>query len=916
MSSKGRRPGQKRNRQPRADNTASCGLPQRCRAKELLTSLTLDELRVAVEKAAEPGRSNMLQGLGMSRSSEKRLTELLKARMAHAGSDAVHSILWVLSASPLETVASLLGVPEEGYDPGVFDFGRELRSGTLARWCEHWPPAVVRLTLEGLWDQKHVSTEERDALIALTEDPAALAAMSSSPLAGANDAGGCGDGAARARVIAGIRAEQAKDNGLEQPAPSEEPFRAQDGKSLDALIAGAVSSALATSPAGQDVNRLQIGLEWIISLDPANARWWGAYGSLVTALPASANRLEPSAEETRLAFLIGQLSALAHTGQSDCLRTLVRENGPLVERALDTPAGLEIAAAVVTARLEEPRDAVRLLARAARRPFPRWRALTTAVGAEAADLIEGHRAAEAELILRALEEALWRWSAGARGGEGTMGFEREAAGITLLRAACRRSRSDFVGAEHLLTGLDRALLDDSGRVSAFRESALAAAELSGLEQVRFSTDEEERVRLADRLRRARSHLEAAVDADPTQFEATLLLGVLAWSEHDDAGAARHLAAATPRLAEDPAGEPLVAAVRFHWGLAQLRLLEPGTDEGAYQAIEEAMAAGFVPAVDELISAAMALEAHGSPHAAKLLRVAMVLAPTDPRVTDFIVQRARHGDEDAGAAAEELAADRRLTLTSRFALLDAALAEANRRRDADAAERLTGEIEDVLIRAGQPELEERWAETLAANETLRLALEPVQADALRIGVLRRVGRLDEARSIARNLFYRAAAGDLRSFDAAELLELLREIGADEAELDDLDRLVREPPASEDRPDALLEPVRVIFVGGAEPQEQYRPHIAASIAERYHGRVHVDWFIPGWGSNWHPVAERVEAAYGNAHAVVLMVLVRTNFGRWVRRTAGEHGLPWVSCTGHGRASMERALDRAVKIASAQR
>ncbi len=57
---------------------------------------------------------------------------------------------------------------------------------------------------------------------------------------------------------------------------------------------------------------------------------------------------------------------------------------------------------------------------------------------------------------------------------------------------------------------------------------------------------------------------------------------------------------------------------------------------------------------------------------------------------------------------------------------------------------------------------------------------------------------------------------------------------------------------------------------------------------------------------------DQAYQGADAVVLMVLVRTNFGRWVRRTAGEHGLPWVSCTGHGRASMERAIARAVRRA----
>ncbi|HSH58942.1 MAG TPA: hypothetical protein VK988_04740 [Acidimicrobiales bacterium] len=110
----------------------------------------------------------------------------------------------------------------------------------------------------------------------------------------------------------------------------------------------------------------------------------------------------------------------------------------------------------------------------------------------------------------------------------------------------------------------------------------------------------------------------------------------------------------------------------------------------------------------------------------------------------------------------------------------------------------------------------------------------------------------------------------------------------------------------------QPVRVIFVGGAERQEQCLADLDASIAARYNGMVSVDWFFPGWSANWYKAAERVEAAYEEADAVVLMTLVRTNFGRWVRRTAGEHGLSWVSCTGQGRGAMERAIDRAIRLA----
>lgn len=110
-----------------------------------------------------------------------------------------------------------------------------------------------------------------------------------------------------------------------------------------------------------------------------------------------------------------------------------------------------------------------------------------------------------------------------------------------------------------------------------------------------------------------------------------------------------------------------------------------------------------------------------------------------------------------------------------------------------------------------------------------------------------------------------------------------------------------------------PTRILFIGGTQAQERYRVHLEGDIRERYAGRVTVEWYFSGWNSNWPKVAEAIQESYRlrKPDAVVLMTFVRTNFGRWVRRTSGEHGLPWISCAGHGRASMERAIDRAVRV-----
>jgi hypothetical protein len=746
----------------------------------------------------------------------------------------------------------------------------------------------VRLALEVLWDKELLSLEERDELMGLLDDPQRLAA---SAVEDATEPDPVTDVVQQAPVAS-------------PPASAEEPVT-----DVGRLLGRAVDIALTPSTTEAEVARQVAGLEWLIDLDPTDPSCWFPYGRLLAHLGAATGR-EPRGSEPRRQLLVGQLHGSVERGDAAMIVRFAAAHPDVVETLLDQAAAGDVPARLLDAHLGEPRTAARLLLMV-RQPFQGWRTFMRTARAEATTLLAHGRGSDAEILLQAIEERLLRWAAGNDGDREE--WHNEGVATMVLRAGCRRRRSDFTGASRLLADVDSEVLDTAGRVGAAVERALAAAEISGIEDLSFPP---ERSHLSGRLERARPHLGRVLEIDPAHLEANLLLGMHAYCGGDDDGAARHLGMVGARLTDTSERRPLARAVAFHRAAARLRQLEAGTDEGAYHDMVTAIDDGYVPAEAELVSAAVALEAYGSPHAADFLVRAVALS-SSPIVVGLVMERARTGDTTAGGIAEDIAGDDRRRTLERFELLDAALAGAERRADPAATDRLVGLLDDIVARANQPSLDERWADVLGTAETLRAVLEPAHADALRMEVLRRSGRLDEARAIATGLYYRAAAGSLTSFDAAGLLEVLREMGLAPADLDDLARLLHdEPPPSE--VELRVGPTHVLFVGGNETQERYQAQLEAEIDERYGKSVSVEWFFSGWSPNWPKVAEAIDASYRlrAPDAVVLMTFVRTNLGRWVRRTAGEHGLPWISCAGHGKASMARAIDRAVQIASEAR
>ena len=111
-----------------------------------------------------------------------------------------------------------------------------------------------------------------------------------------------------------------------------------------------------------------------------------------------------------------------------------------------------------------------------------------------------------------------------------------------------------------------------------------------------------------------------------------------------------------------------------------------------------------------------------------------------------------------------------------------------------------------------------------------------------------------------------------------------------------------------PDA---PIVIVYVGGDEQQARIQKSVNDHVQGRYGGLVKVEWVHIDWGANWPKDAARVDAfLHSGADAVVLLQWLRTNMGKRVRKSCGEHDVPWVSCTG-GRTSSIRAIDEAVQV-----
>ena len=148
----------------------------------------------------------------------------------------------------------------------------------------------------------------------------------------------------------------------------------------------------------------------------------------------------------------------------------------------------------------------------------------------------------------------------------------------------------------------------------------------------------------------------------------------------------------------------------------------------------------------------------------------------------------------------------------------------------------------------------------------------------------------------------------------ILEWLTSLKADPQTIANLQDLAFAEDSSSEVVEEVATPVTLLYIGGNEIQRQYEQAIRADMAKE-HPAWSLEFYYPGWTSNWNVHLDNVRPKIWSSDAVVLSHLVRTQFGRHVRKTCDE-SIPWFPCTGRGKDSLKRSIKEAGRWAIKQK
>jgi hypothetical protein len=265
-------------------------------------------------------------------------------------------------------------------------------------------------------------------------------------------------------------------------------------------------------------------------------------------------------------------------------------------------------------------------------------------------------------------------------------------------------------------------------------------------------------------------------------------------------------------------------------------------------------------------------------------------------------------------------------TQRFELLLDFLGVALSREDGADIEKTVDAI-DQLLASGSTTSLEAWANYCLENPAFRRYLTEFAADTEGIAGLLKAELRDEAKDALCSAIYRARPVN-NAVDYARLnvfLSELRNLDPELAQLFEEESLSQPPssyvpwhmPTDIETEITHQEPVRIIFVGGThEEQGKLQSQVDQQLKEKFGSLVEVRYFHPGWGSNWSNKADQIESHFADSDALVLMPLVRTNFGRRIRKNSGLQNTPWIPCTGKGVGSIVKSISEAVNISNSLR
>lgn len=528
---------------------------------------------------------------------------------------------------------------------------------------------------------------------------------------------------------------------------------------------------------------------------------------------------------------------------------------------------------------------------------------------DAATLLREGRTEEAAPILDLVDQGL----AGAGGrGEDVRVLRAEA---SRRRAHVLRQRGDWTGARERLESV---LRDGAGRHASrvLTDLGLVACRLRRLADVALPDDASQLKEFARDLEPGRSHFEeSARQPHALGGHGDYVLGLLEVAQGRFPEAAAHLDRAVAAMA----AEPKVYRPSGLLGRAEAALA---------LALAEGRGATAAERVADLLRNVLS-SPHYRPPTWLVQGTLFLLATADGRKAAALLEDL--GGEWLDAGLDILRGQGVLAHSQvlRERLLARAANKGRRRKDRwDDALALLAEVrggrDELHLDHGQRALEalESMADDRPSTERFLTLLEDRDfhdpywdAEAVewaRVRLLDQVGRTTDAAQVRLGLCHRLLSTDPdRARD--EVPELVREVRDRSVPVPDeimvrVRRLDAEaPPAPPARP---VQRAKVLFVGGNEKQKAYADEVRRRVQERHSG-VQITFEHTGWSSNWGRELGGIERKVREHDVVVLMRFVRTLLGEAVRRTCSEAGKRWVPCTGHGRDSMIRAIEAAVRV-----
>jgi hypothetical protein len=543
-------------------------------------------------------------------------------------------------------------------------------------------------------------------------------------------------------------------------------------------------------------------------------------------------------------------------------------------------------------------------------------ALVVGLSAEATRLLRADEAEAARPILDRLAEAIEVME-----GLGADPGDRFFLEIRRRRAHCYRQLGDALKARELL----EALLADDGtpeiQAMVHADLGLLDSGFRGLGQVELWKSEAEKSELRAALKKGAPRFQASLDLGNTySSHGAWPLALLALSEENWKVARDLLSLTLSSFLERPQRylhEGLLARVHLASGVAEAMNMEYTRLPRAKELLLRGMEDGARLPAPLAVPVLEALDCHEGPLLEGILPeivkmgeselldelASTALAGRSPVVARALLDRSRVQSRPKESRAADIRRAIPLLLSQQVA---------------DCVEEARAGLDTLELLAVEGFGRDEFLAFLSDAERVSSAWSRDDVGWARIRILEMEERFDE--SVA-ELQQRLSTllhdpGPMTAIGAADLVTRARSYGIEEERFGALSARVEAWTKEYGAEDAEVLPARhpnqlyrILIVGGDERQQNLKGRVKALLREA-NDPIRIEHLPTGWSGNWSKTLEDALRAASSSDAVVLLSLIRTEFGRSFRAGVS---CPWIGCSSVGPTQVANRVRMAASFAA---